>query len=441
MKYIRISAIILLILSLILNYSCKKDNLTTPSITTLSISEITQTSAISGGNITSDGGANITVRGVCISTTAGPTTELSTKTFDGTGTGTFISTLTGLTVGTVYYARAYATNSVGTTYGNEISFTTNPIVDAWRKIPSGTTNDLLYVDFLDSQTGFALGSYGTILKTTNAGENWILQSPWTTDFFTSISLINNTGYLAGTNFDHVYPRGSIYKSIDGGKTWIRQIKVNGYIYSVSFIDVNKGYAAGYDSVGNGFILRTINGGTSWITNTLRTDQNAGHSLYFTNPDVGYCVGFDGIIIKTVDAGVTWERQISGISRIWLLSLYFNNPQTGYVVGDATILKTVNGGTTWTIQNLDTINIPQTFRRSATYTSVFFTDDNNGYIVGYNDDITKKEIILKTIDGGVNWKILFNEEQGRLKSVYFTNSQTGFVVGNNGTILKTTSGGE
>ncbi|MFZ1783952.1 MAG: fibrobacter succinogenes major paralogous domain-containing protein [Ferruginibacter sp.] len=96
---------------------------TLPTIITTAISAITQTTATSGGNITSDGGAAITVRGVCWNTSTGPTIANS-KTTDGTGTGSFASSVTGLTAGTIYYIRAYATNSAGTAYGNELSFTT-----------------------------------------------------------------------------------------------------------------------------------------------------------------------------------------------------------------------------------------------------------------------------------------------------------------------------
>ena len=71
------------------------------------------TTATSGGNITSDGGATITAREVCWNTSVGPTIANS-KTIDGTGTGIFVSSVTGLTAGTIYYIRAYATNSAGT---------------------------------------------------------------------------------------------------------------------------------------------------------------------------------------------------------------------------------------------------------------------------------------------------------------------------------------
>ena len=119
----RISGVILLILSISLTHSCKKDKPTPPIITTTAASAITQTTATAGGNVTSDGGATVTAHGVCWSTTTGPTTASGTKTTDGTGTGIFTSSITALTAGTVYYLRAYATNSAGTAYGNEISFT------------------------------------------------------------------------------------------------------------------------------------------------------------------------------------------------------------------------------------------------------------------------------------------------------------------------------
>jgi hypothetical protein len=113
--------------------NCKKEGNTegpenskikVPTINTLSPSAITANSASSGGNITSDGGAAVTARGVCWST--GPTPLLSdNKTTDGTGTGSFTSSLTGLFQGTTYYVRAYATNSAGTASGIVQSFTTS----------------------------------------------------------------------------------------------------------------------------------------------------------------------------------------------------------------------------------------------------------------------------------------------------------------------------
>lgn len=96
-----------------------------PTISTTAVTLITTNSAQSGGNITSDGGAAIASRGVCWSTSANPTTA-NTKTTNGTGTGSFTSNMTGLSSGTAYHVRAYATNGAGKTgYGNDISFETS----------------------------------------------------------------------------------------------------------------------------------------------------------------------------------------------------------------------------------------------------------------------------------------------------------------------------
>jgi uncharacterized protein (TIGR02145 family) len=100
---------------------CVRDEL--PTLTTLAATAIGGNIATSGSNITSDGGATVTARGVCWSTSPSPTT-VNNKTSDGTGIGTFTSSLTGLAGNTTYYARSYATNAAGTSYGNEVSFTT-----------------------------------------------------------------------------------------------------------------------------------------------------------------------------------------------------------------------------------------------------------------------------------------------------------------------------
>jgi hypothetical protein len=94
-----------------------------PEVTTAAITQITNNSAVSGGNVTWDGNAEVTVRGVCWNTTGSPTTGDS-HTSNGSGLGTFISQMTGLSPNTKYFVRAYATNSVGTGYGNELTFTT-----------------------------------------------------------------------------------------------------------------------------------------------------------------------------------------------------------------------------------------------------------------------------------------------------------------------------
>ncbi|OFY44256.1 MAG: hypothetical protein A2X18_01195 [Bacteroidetes bacterium GWF2_40_14] len=104
--------------------SCSKDSASViPTIATTSASDVATSAATSGGTIISDGGAPIIARGVCWSTNPNPTIS-DNKTNDGSGPGTFTSTITGLASGVTYYLRSYATNSVGTAYGNQITVAT-----------------------------------------------------------------------------------------------------------------------------------------------------------------------------------------------------------------------------------------------------------------------------------------------------------------------------
>jgi len=122
-----------LIVPLLLFYGCKKEEpATKPSLSTTPTSNITTTSAISGGVIADDGGASITANGVCWGKTENPTIEGS-KTNESVGTGQFVSNLTGLDAGTTYHVRAYATNPVGTSYGADMTFLT------LGQAPSGLT--------------------------------------------------------------------------------------------------------------------------------------------------------------------------------------------------------------------------------------------------------------------------------------------------------------
>jgi len=109
-----------------------------PTITTTAITLITASAASGGGNITSDGGGAITARGVCWSTTTGPTTA-SNKTSDNIGSDNFISAFSGLTSGTTYYVRSYATNSAGTAYGSQVSFITQQIFNGTVSDGDGNT--------------------------------------------------------------------------------------------------------------------------------------------------------------------------------------------------------------------------------------------------------------------------------------------------------------
>ena len=133
-----------------------------PSVTTTEVSDITESTAICGGNVISNGNATVTARGVCWSTSHNPTLNDS-HTTDGSGTGSFTSSITGLTPNTTYYVRAYATNSVGTAYGNEESFSTStasgPIVDYELMGFIDNTTDLNYITELNLNWDEDLNTY------------------------------------------------------------------------------------------------------------------------------------------------------------------------------------------------------------------------------------------------------------------------------------------
>lgn len=140
---------------------------TVPVLTTTNASSVTSTSASSGGNISNDGGASVTSRGVCWSTSQNPTISNS-KTTDGTGTGVFTSSITGLSPGTTYYARAYATNSAGTGYGNQVTFTTpaTPPVITTTSLSNITTTSFTTGGTITSDGGAAVTARGVCWSTT-----------------------------------------------------------------------------------------------------------------------------------------------------------------------------------------------------------------------------------------------------------------------------------
>jgi uncharacterized protein (TIGR02145 family) len=113
---------------IMLTSSCMKEESSSliqeyPVLTTSALSDVTQATVTCGGNITDDGGATITAKGVCWGTTQYPTI-VNNKTNEGTGSGSFTSNVTGLAANTRYHVRAYATNNTGTSYGNDLNFKT-----------------------------------------------------------------------------------------------------------------------------------------------------------------------------------------------------------------------------------------------------------------------------------------------------------------------------
>jgi hypothetical protein len=148
----------------------------------------------------------------------------------------------------------------------------------------------------------------------------------------------------------------------------------------------------------GMILKTTDGGTTWNKLTFETTQKL-YSVFFTDDNTGYAVGYVGTAIRTIDGGTTWTTLPVG-SPESLHSVYFPTASKGFIVSDqGYIYRTINGGNTWTTDSSGTWN---------TLNSVFFTDSTTGYVVGQSGTI------LKTGNGGSDFV-----EEHKLASDLFT----------------------
>lgn len=197
----KVLSLALLMLTVSLYCSCKKEDPAKIAVlSTTAVTNITATTATSGGTISSDGKAAITARGICWSTNADPSTSDS-KTTDGDGSGQFASTLSGLVAGTTYHVRAYAANSVGTAYGQDITFTTLGQPPAATTQPvtnisaSGATlNGTINANDLSTTVTFEYGTSTSYGQTATAA-----QSPVSGNAGTTVSS-DITGLTSGVTY-------------------------------------------------------------------------------------------------------------------------------------------------------------------------------------------------------------------------------------------------
>jgi len=265
-----------------------------PSVTTASISSITQNTATGGGNVTSDGNLTVTARGVCWSTSANPTTALSTKTTDGTGTGSFISSITSLTSNTTYYVRAYATNSQGTAYGTQVSFTTSSVSQV---VPTLTTTAASSITSTTATSGGNVTSEGSA-SVTARGVCWSTSANPTTALSTKTT--NGTG------------TGSFTSSITGLSSnttyYVRAYATNSigtaYGNQINFLTSSVGTLTGtFTDSRDGITYSWVQIGTqTWMAENLAYLPSVTTSSAFSYTTPYYFVyGYDGTNIASAKA--------------------------------------------------------------------------------------------------------------------------------------------
>lgn len=300
----------------------------------------------------------------------------------------------------------------------------------WILQNSGQSVALNSAYLLNSNTAWVTGENNVILKTTNAGTNWFLQSP-----INPVGTINDiyffdaqTGFAVGT-------QGAIIKTTDGGLNWISLNSNPAYdLSSLSFIDINTGYVTGgnfYDHTP--VFLKTTNSGIVWTMTTLPFNTYMYSIQATENNTIYICGGHPiaaqnetGAILKSTNGGNNFS--ILYTRNQILYSLSFINASTGilgcdYTPSNSVIYRTSNGGTTWISQGDDNDMF-----------SVQMVDSSVSYRAG------SQGFIYRTSDAGASWNSITPYGSQHIFDITFFNAYTGYTVGVNGRILRTETAG-
>lgn len=279
-------------------------------------------------------------------------------------------------IDTGYIVRAYSSNVLKTTDGGF----------NWSELETGTTEFLNSVFFISSDTGFVVGDNSVLLKTTDGGLNWTSLYSGPTIYFNSVFFVNsNVGYIGCGSQDFL-------KTTDGGNTWTTIPGCGCGAADIYFPTTEIGYLTGF-----GCIYKSTDGGITWIDQSFYLNSTI-RSVFFTDSINGIVVsgydlpfgGFEGIVKKTVDGGINWTDQSEGIIHE-LEAVSFYDSLNGFAVGGApgAIYKTIDGGLTWT-HNADV--------SSSYLTSVCFTEDGTAYAVGREGGIYRNDVAVGNIEG-------------------------------------------
>jgi photosystem II stability/assembly factor-like uncharacterized protein len=210
--------------------------------------------------------------------------------------------------------------------------------------------------------------------------------------------------------------------------WVTQTNsVTQDLWSVHFVDTLHGWAAG----NYGAVLRTVNGGQTWSRCTFSSTDTI-NTIFFIDPSHGWMAGNRGIIYVSNDSGLTWAQQYSR-AQTYLAGAWFIDTLTGFFVGGGpsykgTIIRTTNGGQTWTPTDLST---PWGF------SSVMFVDATHGWATG-------NDYVVPTTNSGAAWGTAIDplsSYKGYVNKAVFIDTQKGFGIGRYGGITGTINGGQ
>jgi photosystem II stability/assembly factor-like uncharacterized protein len=292
----------------------------------------------------------------------------------------------------------------------------------WFQQQSNSTNyNLNGVYFRpDGRTGWAAGTGGRIIFTTDAGATWTAQNTPTTLNIESI------WFTSATNGWAVGSTGLVLRTTNGGGSWSRLLTVPAgeQLNDVWFVNASLGWIVG----GAGVVLRTTDGGANWDRLSPSTFQL--HSVSFSDANNGWIVGDNGIILGTRNGGNSWytvQPSVTGQSlrAVWRRSVAVANA-AGYSGNTPRTLAAADSAL-WELQNSGSNNQLE---------GVCFPTDLIGYVCGYNGT----GAILVSADGGASWFVQDNTGMWGLNDIFFIGPNHGWAVGDNGTVLHTTTGG-
>jgi photosystem II stability/assembly factor-like uncharacterized protein len=303
-----------------------------------------------------------------------------------------------------------------------LTFKIDNCFSQWVWQNSGITTPLRDIKFINRTTGWACGD-GVIMKTTNAGTNWIIQSqPATDKYLYSINPVNgNIIYCVGW-FE------TIIKSTNGGNNWI--IIRNGPVgygssyWSSYFINENTGWIAG----SNQKVLKTTNGGLTLDSIYLFVGNI--RDIYFKDSLNGVLCGEGGLVNKTTNGGLNWFEpniQLNGNLYNFYKISFVNN--YGWLVGNINpVYRTTDFGMNW-----DSIG--------------YISGSDEIYFANFSSQLTgwaggTYGRMFKTTNGGYNWaRENTTNFTGYIEEGYFYNDSVGWIVGGGGRIQYTISSGQ